>query len=299
VKEPFNTLGAITNTLLKPEIDYSAVRNVCVSLSSFFCELSGFDMESLENREHKPTHAGIAVSPYAAAFCITDMMRTRNFVRGIKEAIDVKLRTKKNEPVIVFYAGTGPFGTLLIPLTTIFTASQLQLVLMDINPISIKHLKIIINQLNLQSYIIDVVEADGLSYSIPLNHQPDILVSETMKPGFKKEPQVSIIANLISQCNPGTILIPELVKVDVCLAGNIAKNPEVIIVLRTLFEFNSQTAKQIKEFPETVPVLAEGVTVEILKQVENYGRVVLTTAVKILMTTGSVSTNQAYPFPSR
>lgn len=32
------------------------------------------------------------------------------------------------------------------------------------------------------------------------------------------------VANLISQCDPGIILIPELVKVDVCFAGNNAKD---------------------------------------------------------------------------
>jgi hypothetical protein len=102
-----------------------------------------------------------------------------------------------------------------------------------------------------------------------------------MKPGLQKEPQVSIVANLLSQCDPGTILIPELVKVDLCLAGNIAKNPGAIIFLQTLFEFNSQTAKQIKDDPETVPFFAEGIVVEIKKAKENYGRLVLTTTIKI------------------
>jgi len=209
------------------------------------------------------------------------MMRTRNFLQGIKEAIDTKLKENPGRPVTVLYAVTGPFATLLIPLTTIYEPSQLQLVLMDINLISIEHLQKIIQKLNIQSYIINVVQADAISYSIPQKHQPDILVSETMKPGLQKEPQVSIVANLLSQCSPGTILIPEQVKVDVCLAGNVAKKPEAIILLQTLIEFNSRTAKQLKDSPEKVSVLNEGIIIEIKQVKENYGRLVLTTELKI------------------
>jgi hypothetical protein len=275
------TLRTITDMLIAPSPDYKAVRDACAALSAYFCDVSGFDINEREIQQHISTDAGLAVSPYAAAFCITDMLRTRGFIQGIKEAIDAKLNEKPDHPVTVLYAGTGPFATLLTPLTTVYEPAQLQVILMDINPLSIEYLHKIIQHLDIHPYIIDVVQADALSYNIPQKHLPDILVSETMKPGLQKEPQVRIVANLLSQCDSGTFLIPELVKVDVCLAGNLAKDPEAIILLQTLFEFNSQTAKQIKDDPENVPLLAGGVVVEIKNSVENYGRLVLSTAVKI------------------
>lgn len=140
-------LKEITQLFLAPELNYSVVRNACALLSALFCEVTGFEFDSKENQEHICTHAGLAVSPYAAAFCITDMMRTRGFLLGIKEAIEKKLKENNGKPVIVLYAGTGPFASLLTPLTTVFSPSQLQLVLIDINTISINFLQKLIHQL--------------------------------------------------------------------------------------------------------------------------------------------------------
>lgn len=278
---PFINLRKITKDLLLPSHDYMTVREACFKLFSFFRDETAFDVHEIINQEHIRTSSGLAVSPYAAAFCILDIMRTKKFLQGIKEAIDTKLKENPGSAVKVLYAGTGPFGTLLLPLTTIYEPSQLQLVLMDINPISIEHLQKVIQHLNIGSYITDVVQADALSYIIPQKDQPDILVSETMKPGLQKEPQVSIVANLLAQCNPGTILIPELVKVDACLAGNLTRDPGAIIFLQTLFAFNDQAAKQVKENPEKIPLLNEGIVIEIKQAKENYTRLILSTSIKI------------------
>lgn len=272
-------LKNITGILLSPNLNYTAVRDACISLSAFFCELSGFNIGARENQEHIISEAGQAVSPFTAAHCVTDMMRTRNFLQGIRDAIDEKAAQKKEEPVIVLYAGTGPFATLLTPLTTIYTPTQLQLVLMDINPISIQYLQKIIEKLHLHPYIIDLVEADAASYIIPSRHQPDILVSETMKPGLLKEPQVNITANLVPQCTNQTILIPERIEVNACLAGNVALHPEDFITLSALLQLDKQTAMVIKKTPGLIPVLSEGVVVIIP---DNTGHaLVLGTIIKI------------------
>jgi hypothetical protein len=263
MKETIENLKSITGVLLSPQSDYITIRKSCASLSAFFCRISGFEIDSTDNQTHICTDAGMAVSPYAAAYCVIDMMRTRNFLMGIKEAIDTKLKENPGKPVTVLYAGTGPFGTLLIPLTTQYPPAQLQLVMMDINPISIFYLQKIIQHQNLQPYIIDVVQADALTYIIPEKHQPDIIVSETMKPGLQKEPQVSIVANLMPQCRPNTILIPELIKVEVSTDGSINKNLGSLTSLQTLFELNAETAIRIKNNPGDVPVIAKGITINV------------------------------------
>jgi predicted RNA methylase len=275
-------LKEITRLLLATELDYSIVRNACASLAALFCELTGFEFDSKENQEHIYTYAGLAVSPYAAAFCITDMMRTRSFLLGIKEAIDTKLKENNGHPVTVLYAGTGPFASLLTPLTTVFTPSQLQLVLLDINPISINFLQKLIQQLKLQPYIIDVLQTDALKYIIPEQHQPDILVSETMKPGLQKEPQVSIVVNLLPQCNRNPFLIPELIKVEACLVGNRIKYPDAVKCLKSLLELDTETARQIKIFPDDVPVISKGIAITIEEQpMSSFSKLVLYTTVKV------------------
>ena len=128
-----HTLKEITDILLTPVLDYSTVRNACASLCDFFYQISGFDDSAKENQAHIQTPAGLAVSPFSAAFCVIDMIRTRNFLQGIKEAIDFRLKINPEKPVIIFYAGTGPFATLLIPLITQFEPAQLKMVLLEIN----------------------------------------------------------------------------------------------------------------------------------------------------------------------
>ena len=282
MSDPFLQLKKITDELLSPSTDYFHIRQAVHSLKDLFCEATGFDLNAKENQQHISTDTGLAVSPYAAAFCITDMLRTRNFLLGIKEAIHVKLKENPDRPVIVLYAGTGPFATLLTPLTTVYNPSQLQLVLMDINPISIEHLQKVIQQLNMASYIIDVVEADALSYIIPEMHQPDILVSETMKPGLHKEPQVSIVANLLSQCNRHPFLIPELITVEACLIGNIANDSNAIITLQTLLELDAATALSIRNNPADVPAFVNGIEIQISeKPADPYKRLGLKTTITV------------------
>lgn len=277
-----NTLKKITAALLSAEIDYAAVRDACSSLFDFFCHLSDFNIDELENQKHVYTSAGLAVSPYAAAFCIMDIQRTRVFLQGIKEAIDKKLNENTGRPVTVFYAGTGPFATLLIPLTTVYAPSQFQIILMDINPISIGSLKKVIEKLGIQPYIIDVVQADALSYIIPDAHQPDILVSETMKPGLQKEPQVSIVANLLPQCSRMPVLIPEKIKIEACLIGNIANDPEAIIPLQTLLELDAPTTLRIKKEIAGMPVISGGIEMHIKKMPANpYKRLALKTTIQV------------------
>lgn len=86
----------ITEVILADTTAYSAIREACILLSEFFCEQTGFRPDNLENQKHIPTTTGLAVSPYAAAFCIIDIMRTRIFMRGLRDAI---IERKRSNPV--------------------------------------------------------------------------------------------------------------------------------------------------------------------------------------------------------
>lgn len=258
-----NNLKLITDMLLSPVVDYSNINQAVSSLNKLFTHVVAFDELENANQQDINTNTGKAIAARWAASCVTDMMRTRNFILGIRDAIDERLKLNGNKPVIVFYAGTGPFATLLTPLITVFKPSQLQLILMEINPVSVLHLQKIIHYFGMEDYLIDLVQDDAATYCVPRNQQPDIVVSETMNNALQKEPQVSIVANLLSQCNRKPLLIPELIKVEACLLGNTIENPKDILPIRTLIELDAQMAIDIKNNPENVQVLSHGIIVTI------------------------------------
>lgn len=278
----FQRLKDITSVLLSPELDYTAVRNSCTELYKIFSSVSAFKENAPEMQVHISTASGLAVSPYAAAFCISDMMRTKKFLQGIKEAVSAKLKEHPGRPVKIFYAGCGPFATLLTPLTTVFNPAQMQLVLLDINPLSHEYLQKIIRGFELENYILGIEVTDALQYTIPVLYKPDILVSETMKPGLAKEPQVSLISHLLPQCDTRTIVIPESIRIDACLLGNTVNNPGAIQVLKTLMKFDAALAFQINHNPKEVDVLTNGITIIINdRPAEIFSRLVLNTQINI------------------
>lgn len=250
MKPTLADLKEITQILLADESSYSQMRNACLNLLQFFYEVSVFDETDPVNHKHVQTVAGLAVSPEAAAVCIRDFMRTRIFMRGLKQAVSTKLRANPNRAVTVLYAGTGPFATLLLPLVTIFDTTQLKMLLLDINPASINYLKRIISYFNLEPYVLRVVETDAVTWRIPSSWQPDIILSETMRPSLKKEPQVSIVANLISQC-PQALLIPELITVSAVLFSRKTGDEKMFIHLETLLGFTKEVAIKMASAQQT------------------------------------------------
>ncbi len=280
--QAFHSLKTVTDSLLSPVMDYTLVREASISLMKLFSDAVAFDEKEEAIESEIITDAGKAIASKWAAFCLIDMMRTRKFIIGIKDAIAERLKMNPGKPVKVLYAGTGPFAPLLTPLITVFNPAQLQMVLLEINPVSMGYLKKIIHHFGMEDHIIDLVEADAVTYSITGNQQPDIIVSETMNNALQKEPQVSIVANLLSQCRENTILIPELVRVDVCLMGNTIHNPEPVISLKTLMELDAETAVRIKDHPEDIPALSPGIIVTIPElPVNQYNQIVLCTSIRI------------------
>ena len=277
-----HNLKTITQTLLTPVMDYTSIREATLSLKELFSETVAFNDTDTSACENIKTQAGLAIGPRAAALCIVDMMRTRKFLLGIKEAIEERLKINPGQPVTILYAGTGPFASLLTPLITVFRPEQLQMVLLEINPVSFHYLQKTIEQFGMEDHIVDLVQADAVTYSIPATRQPDIIVSETMKPGLEKEPQVSVVANLLSQCDQNTVLIPELIKEDIALAGNMTDAPDPVVSLKTLLELDAGTAVQIKTNPKEVAVLSPGILLTIPElPASPYNRLVLDTSIRI------------------
>lgn len=271
-------LKEITEVLLSPVASYNEIRMGCHALKDLYCRAVDFNEAEAARQKNIQTKGGDAVSAYIAALCITDMMRTRKFLLGIKEAIEERSKTNSHQPVTILYAGTGPFATLLTSLTPFFGPEQMQWILLEINPLSFGYLQKTIQQFGLEKYITSAEQADAIQYSLPEKYKADILLSETMRSALEKEPQVAIIANLLPQCKQDAILIPQKITIEACLLGNLAADPPAKKILQTLLELDRATTLQIKN----CAVVSDGIIVNIpRKQNKNYTRIALTTSVNV------------------
>ncbi len=262
------TLKKITEKLIAEPINYSNARDAANELYHYFNNLSSNKNDYDKKLEHIQTNFGLAVSTDAAAFCIIDFIRTRNFILAIKQAVEDKIAINA-KPVIVLYAGTGPFASLIIPLTTIFTAEQVQFILLEINEESILHLKKIIHKLEIENYIVDVIQTDASTYSLKDKNQVDILVSETMKPALDKEPQISIISNLMEQCKTDVTIIPESIKVDFAYKGKSETKMFEHECIQELVNFNACSAFGLNKNKNKLPIFSDGITLKISSKPDN------------------------------
>ena len=263
--EPIEALKKITTALLSPETGPISIRNACNALKHLLNFSIGFDEEEHTGVDNIHTHEGIATNPIGAVNCINDIMRTRVFLMGIRDAIQERLVLNPGRPVTVLYAGTGPFATLITPLTTVFTPAQMQLVLLEINPVSFHYLHKTIKLFSLEPFIIEVMKTDAAAFCIPNHCQPDIIVSETMMAALKNEPQLAIMANLVTQSNRKPIMIPETISVEVAFISPNAGAGQKIYPLDVLLEFTAETAVAIKKKSGDLPVFAQGIAVRIDK----------------------------------
>ena len=61
------------------------------------------------------TPDGLILNPSQAGQCLPEIQRTKAFVNGLDEAVQQK-KAEGCSPVKIFYAGCGPFSTLVLPL---------------------------------------------------------------------------------------------------------------------------------------------------------------------------------------
>lgn len=194
---------------------YEAVHEMYAVYSS----ISGVSIQN-QNTETIFLDSGKAISITEAAHCLLEMVRTTKFLRGIKEAFDAKIAANTTEtPITVLYAGTGPYAALVTPLLQLYSSSQLQVDLLDINEESLQSAIRVITDLGCGQFIRTTFIDDAAK--IKLNTAYDVVISETMQAALKKEPQVAIMQNLIPQCPPNTIFIPEeiVVKAEIVSRG--------------------------------------------------------------------------------
>ena len=164
------------------------------------------------------TANGLALSPTQAAMCAADARRTVTFIRGLHRAISDVREFQAHRPARVLYAGCGPYALLAIPLMTVWSSDEVRFTLLDIHQQSLHSARSIVDELNFGVAVARFEQIDACCYRIPRDAPPDIIVSETMNACLEKEPQVTIVRNLLAQV-PQAILLPESVAVDACLVN--------------------------------------------------------------------------------
>lgn len=208
-------LSRITTIIIDDELHYLNLFNALKDLKKLFLEVSEVDINAPEYLDDIHHGTGKAIGPKWAELCIDDIMRTKQFMKGTLKAIRKSLKTNNKKPVTLLYIGTGPFATLVLPLTTLFTPEELQLVLVEVNPISMESLKKCIRNFGIESYVKNYFCCDASQLQLENPSEIDILLLECLQFALVKEQQVSITYNLIPQLKKDVILVPEEIKLSI------------------------------------------------------------------------------------
>lgn len=251
-------LKEITKGFLKTD-DYAAMLSAANGLSALLSEITDLcdDTQDPLCLEETMLGEGKALSPRDAARCISDFMRTANFIGGLRAAVLEARHRFPDEIIHVLYAGCGPFAPLMIAQTGEFTPAQVQFTLLDIHQKSLDTARQIVDALGLASFVRDYVCADAVTYKHPRESRLHVILTETMQRALTKEPQVMITGNLVPQLIAGGILVPQKVAISACLSDlgqemsfTVDGTPKrQRVYLGKVFELTAESARSIREWP--------------------------------------------------
>lgn len=274
-------IHSITSRILDAEKNaYGEIHTACNELYTALLQVTGINITDDINRENRLLDSGDAIGLTWAAMCIKDHMRTKRFMDGIYEATGDMLKTNAGRPVHILYTGTGPFATLLLPLTSRFSEQQIQFTLLEVNETSFSCLQKLIKTLGLEKYIHRIEKADATKWKLPSNEPVDIFICETMQQGLRTEPQVAVCMNIVPQLQSNTIIIPEKITLTAALIdlqermqvkfgykspGNAVHLLDTILTLNkeTILQnvpSNQQASETPLSFPETIITIPAEVT---------------------------------------
>lgn len=208
------TILKATQTLLSSE-KYNEITGAIRQLHDIFSNMTGIEASDITDDDIYLS-TGKAVSPIKAAHCLLEIVRTRKFLRGINKAILQLTARNPTKKINILYAGCGPYATLLTPFTSLFTSDQLSFTLMDINRLSLEAAEELYKKLGLLPFVKSFILADATTFKFN-SEEVDLIISETMLNALRKEPQLSIMANLMPQLRTEAIFIPEEISVDAAL----------------------------------------------------------------------------------
>lgn len=200
---------------------------------------SGIDLGGDDEMDCIHTGAGVAIGTTWAALCIDDLLRTKRFTSGLFQAIST-VAARRPGPVHVLYAGTGPWATLAVPLTTRFTPEQLRLTCIEINDGSFAAIQRTLSALGLEDYVEEYIQTDAATHVIAGKLPVDVMLSETMQYCLIDEMQVPIVLNLMAQLPAEAIMVPERITLQLGVLED-ENNNSVDRNLGTIFTLDRET----------------------------------------------------------
>ncbi len=217
-------VDAIDELLTNPYFEREQVHS---KLSELFHQQKRIYLETPIEEELRKrqfiTHCGLVMSPDNCITTQLDDIRVRAFVRGIHAALQQKINTE-NSNIHVVYPACGPFAPLLMPLIgfykhhQIFSATQLQITLIDMQPGAVQSLSALIEEMDISEYIQDVLCMDATQYDNGTN-TIDLVILEAMQHGFSREGQLSIARHFSKQLNVNGSFIPQKIIVSAHLTN--------------------------------------------------------------------------------
>jgi hypothetical protein len=117
MKRPYlETVQQSAQNILCCADDYAIMKRAVDELYRVFSTITGVTIDHLNSDKDIVLPSGKAISTAAAAHCLLEMKRTAAFLRGIHKAISLKILESTGGPIRILYPGSGPFGTLVVPL---------------------------------------------------------------------------------------------------------------------------------------------------------------------------------------
>jgi hypothetical protein len=218
-----------TTTCLLDSEDRAAIHRALNTTHTIFSEITTVRGDILEphHDEESFLDGGVAISPHLAARCLFDPL------------------------IHIVYAGCGPYGTLLLPLTTRFTPEQVQLTLIDIHKPSIDSVRRLVEALGIENYIYKCAQADAVTYRHPPEIPLHMVISETMEAGLAREPQLAIMRNFLPQLQEKGFFIPENIVVEAWLSSS---EKEDIGLLMHRDEFGYPVGREMQMKADRLPL---------------------------------------------
>jgi predicted RNA methylase len=284
-------LSAISDVIIAEEINFIQLRDTLHEMKSLFNIISEIDTESPAFEKDIHHETGKAIGPKWAELCIDDIMRTKRFSKGAFHAITDVLKNKKEEkPVTLLYVGTGPYATLVMHLVTQFKPEELQFIFVEVNPTSVASLKNCIKNLGVEAYVKSIISTDAVQLQLENAHEIDILLLECLQFALVKEQQVALTYNLISQLKKEVVLLPEEIKLSICLIDSNAKmrnnlngsDEPFYKNINTIFVLNKEEIHKRSATLNRNELLSfEPLTTVIPSDRENYNRISINTEIAV------------------
>jgi predicted RNA methylase len=205
----------VTAEYLEDTLDYLKLSKASVEYKALLNAICEQDLDAKNGRDDILFENGMALGTFWAALCLDDLLRTRQFIRGIDKAIKDKIDIQK--PLHILYAGTGPFATLILPFICKYSKQEITYTFLEINPLSFQLLQNTVSKIGLDEHDITYVKEDATKYQIDPKNKPDIIISETMQNALAKEQQVPIFLNLMEQAKDDSIFIPKKIELFIGL----------------------------------------------------------------------------------